>query len=162
VPVEVLPRPVVAHVVRGSACRAAICTSRRSTPASSMVVTALVAGGVRQTEGMTELRSAANEAVLDQPADRRQASQRPPGADHVEVDVGAVAGDGVAEVLLVSERQAGEVVHGMALTCLGPVDHAGDLVTPTNTWAICRSPCVNAGVHGRSAASATWRLRVTR
>ena len=32
----------------------------------------------------------------------------------------------------------------------------------TNTWAICRSPCVNTGVHGRSAASATWRLRVTR
>jgi hypothetical protein len=27
---------------------------------------------------------------------------------------------------------------------------------------ICRSPCVNTGVHGRSAASATRRLRVTR
>ena len=32
----------------------------------------------------------------------------------------------------------------------------------TNTWVICRSPCVNTGVHGRSAASATWRLRVTK
>jgi hypothetical protein len=31
-----------------------------------------------------------------------------------------------------------------------------------NTWATCRSPCVNTGVHGRSAASATRRLRVTR
>src|SRR5229473_323439 len=49
------------------------------------------------------------EAVLDQPADRQQASQRPPRADHVEIDVGAVAGDDVAKVLLVSERQAGEV-----------------------------------------------------
>src|SRR6266481_2549277 len=49
------------------------------------------------------------EAVLDQPADRPQASQRPPRADHVEVDVGAVAGDDVAKVLLVSERQDGEV-----------------------------------------------------
>jgi hypothetical protein len=32
----------------------------------------------------------------------------------------------------------------------------------TNTWATCRSPCANTGVHGRSAASATRRLRVTR
>src|SRR5205823_11049671 len=47
------------------------------------------------------------EAVLDQPAGRSQASQRPPRADHVEIDVGAVAGDEVAKVLLVSERQAG-------------------------------------------------------
>jgi hypothetical protein len=36
---------------------------------------------------------------------RLQASQRPPRAGHVEVDVGAVAGDDVAKVLLVSERQ---------------------------------------------------------
>ena len=41
--------------------------------------------------------------MLDQPADRPQASQRPPGADHVEVDVGAVAGDDVAEMLRVAE-----------------------------------------------------------
>ncbi len=32
----------------------------------------------------------------------------------------------------------------------------------TNTWSSCRSPCVNTGVNGRSAASATRRLRVTR
>ena len=32
----------------------------------------------------------------------------------------------------------------------------------TKTWATCRSPCMNTGVHGRSAASATSRLRVTR
>src|ERR1022692_3342559 len=69
------------------------------------------------------------EAVLDQPADRPQASQRPPRADHVEVDVGAVAGDDVAKVLLVPERQADEVVERIALARLGPVDHAGDLVT---------------------------------
>src|SRR4029077_10556248 len=69
------------------------------------------------------------EAVLDQPADGQQASQRPPRADHVEVDVGAVAGNDVAKVLPVSERQAGEVVQGIALARLGPVDYAGDLVT---------------------------------
>ncbi len=67
------------------------------------------------------------EAVLDQPADGQQAPQRPPRADHVEVDVGAVAGHDVAEVLLVPERQAGEVVQGIALARLGPVEHAGDL-----------------------------------
>ena len=46
--------------------------------------------------------------------------------------------------------------------------HASDQsITPvisspsTNTWVICRSPCVNTGVHGRSAASAIRRLRVT-
>src|SRR5579862_2723496 len=44
------------------------------------------------------------EAVLDQPANPQQASQRPPRPDHVEVDVGAIAGDDVGEVLLVSER----------------------------------------------------------
>src|SRR5918996_605367 len=68
------------------------------------------------------------ETVLDQPTDRGQASQRPPRADHVEVDVGAVAGDDVAKVLLVSERQDGEVVQGVAPAGLGPVDDAGDLV----------------------------------
>src|SRR5437762_9108578 len=69
------------------------------------------------------------EAVLDQPAGRHQASPRPPRADHVEIDVGAVTGDDVAKVLLVSERQGGEVVQGIPLAGLGPVDHAGDLVT---------------------------------
>jgi hypothetical protein len=49
------------------------------------------------------------EAVLDEPADVTQASQRPPRGDEVAVDVGAVAGDDVAKVFLVSERQAGEV-----------------------------------------------------
>jgi hypothetical protein len=39
VTVQVLTRPVVSHGGAGSACRAAIWTSRRSTPASSMVVT---------------------------------------------------------------------------------------------------------------------------
>jgi hypothetical protein len=52
--------------------------------------------------------------VLDQPAGRLQAPQRPPRADHVEVDVGAVAGDDVGKVLLVPERQDGEVVQGIA------------------------------------------------
>ncbi|MEV4197076.1 hypothetical protein [Micromonospora globbae] len=55
------------------------------------------------------------EAVLDQPTDRHQAAPRPPSTDHVEVDIGAVAGDHVVKVLLVSERQDGEVVQGVAL-----------------------------------------------
>jgi hypothetical protein len=75
--------------------------------------------------------------------------------------VGAVTGDNVGKVLLVSERQAGQVVQGIAL------EAPDQSITPvisspsTNTWVICRSPCVNTGVHGRSAASAIWRLRVT-
>lgn len=47
--------------------------------------------------------------MLGQPADVSQASQRPPCVDEVAVDVGAVAGDDVAKVLLVSEREGGEV-----------------------------------------------------
>ena len=54
-------------------------------------------------------------AVLGQPADISQASQRPPCADHVEVDAGAVAGDDVAKVLLVPERQGCEVAGLSAL-----------------------------------------------
>jgi len=42
------------------------------------------------------------------------ASQRPPRADEVAVDVGAVAGDDVAKVLLVSEREGGEVQERVA------------------------------------------------
>src|SRR3984893_9492953 len=62
------------------------------------------------------------EAVLDQPAGRHQASPRPPRAHHVEIDVSAVAGDDVAKVLLVSERQGGEGVQGIARARLWPVD----------------------------------------
>src|SRR5439155_1884871 len=68
-------------------------------------------------------------AVLGQPPDRDQASKRPPCANHVEVDVGAVAGDDVVEVFLVCEREGGEVVQPVTLTRLGPVDDAGDFVT---------------------------------
>ena len=65
--------------------------------------------------------------VLDQPADRRQASPRAPSTDQVAVDIGAVAGDDVVEVLLVCEREGGEVEQRVALGGLGPVDDAGDL-----------------------------------
>src|ERR1700683_931420 len=68
-------------------------------------------------------------AVLGQPADVSQAAQRPPCVDEGAVDVGAVAGDDVAKVLLVPEREDGEVKERVALGRLGPVDHAGDLVT---------------------------------
>jgi hypothetical protein len=66
--------------------------------------------------------------VLGQAADVSEASQRPPCADEVAVDVGAVAGDDVAKVLLVSEREDGDVEERVALGRLGPVDDAGDLV----------------------------------
>lgn len=69
------------------------------------------------------------EAVLDQPADVKQASQRPPRANEVAIDVGAVAGDDVVKVLHVPEREGGEVEERIALGRLGPVDDAGDLVT---------------------------------
>src|SRR5215212_3600154 len=69
------------------------------------------------------------EAVLDKPAGRHETPPRPPRADHVEVDVGAVSGDEVTKVLLMSERQDGKVVKGITRSCLGPINHAGDLVT---------------------------------
>jgi len=75
------------------------------------------------------------EAVLDQRAGRHQASPRRPRADHVEVDVSAVAGDAVAKVLLVSERQRGEILQGI------PWPASDQSITPvisspaTNTWA---------------------------
>jgi hypothetical protein len=55
------------------------------------------------------------EAVLDQPANPQKASQGPPSPDHVEVDVGAIAGGDVAQVLLMAEREGGEVVQGIPL-----------------------------------------------
>src|SRR5829696_2471764 len=54
---------------------------------------------------------------------------RPPRPDHVEVEVGAVASDEIGKVLLMSERQDGQVVQRIARSCLGPINHAGDLVT---------------------------------
>src|SRR5262249_37334449 len=68
-------------------------------------------------------------AMLDKPADRHQASPRPPRADHVQVDVGAITGYDVAKVLLVPEREDGQVVQRVALARLGPVEEPGDLVT---------------------------------
>src|SRR5882724_8424891 len=68
-------------------------------------------------------------AVLGQPADVSQASHRPPCADEVAVDVGAVAGDDVAKMLLMSEREDGDVEERVAMGRLGTVDDTGDLVT---------------------------------
>ncbi len=62
--------------------------------------------------------------MLDEPADRHQASLRPPPSNHVQVNIGAVADDDVFKVLLVSEPQDGEVVEPIVLASLGPVDHA--------------------------------------
>ena len=47
--------------------------------------------------------------MLGQPADGEQAPQQPPGADQVTVDVGSVPGEQVVEVLLVRQREDGEV-----------------------------------------------------
>ena len=63
-----------------------------------------------------DLAELVRRAVLGQPADVSQASQRPPCVDEVAVDVGAVAGDDVAKVaLLVPEREDGEVKDRVAL-----------------------------------------------
>ena len=67
--------------------------------------------------------------MLGQPASRHQTSQRPVRANHVHLDVAAIARDDIVEVLLVRERQRGEVVHCIALAALGPVDDATHLVT---------------------------------
>jgi hypothetical protein len=52
--------------------------------------------------------------VFGQPADAQQAAQRPPCADRVGVDTGAVAGEHVAEVFSVAEGEGGEVEQGVA------------------------------------------------
>ena len=82
--------------------------------------TALVAVGLVQPHsrdlGTATSRNSFGVAVLGQPADVSQASQRPPCVDEVAVDVGAVAGDDVAEGgLLVPEREDGEVKDRVAL-----------------------------------------------
>ena len=82
--------------------------------------------------------------MLGQPADVSEASQRPPCADEVAVDVGAVVGDDVAKVLLISEREDGDVEERVARGRLGPVDDAGDLVTVdedvVDAWAASIRP----------------------
>ena len=44
-----------------------------------------------------------------------------------------VARHDIVEVLLVCERQSGEVIHRIALAALGPVPDAARLVTVVNT-----------------------------
>ena len=81
--------------------------------------------------------------MLDQPTGRHQASPRPPSADHVEVDVGAVTSDNIAKVLPMSERQ------DRGSYKASPCPASDQSITPvtsspsTNTWVICRSPCTN-------------------
>jgi hypothetical protein len=74
-------------------------------------------------------RSGRVETVLHKPSDRHQATKRPPAANHLKVDLGAVASDDVSELLLVSKRQYGEIEQWVALACIGPIDHAGNFVT---------------------------------
>jgi hypothetical protein len=55
------------------------------------------------------------EPVINEPADVKQATQRSPGADHVEVNIGAVASDDVIKMLRMSERESCEVEKRVAL-----------------------------------------------
>ena len=87
------------------------------------------------------------ESVLGEPADVAEASQRPPRADQVAVDVGAVPGDDVVEVLRVSQGERGEVtgiidwseaaqgdaLYDLASLTLGHPEHLGDVVAGYGT-----------------------------
>src|ERR1700709_1437775 len=66
--------------------------------------------------------------MLEQPADAEQASHRPPCPEYVEVDLAAVSVEELVKALLVSERQDSQVVQGVALAGLRPVQHATDFV----------------------------------
>ncbi len=57
--------------------------------------------------------------MLDQPADHTQASQRPPRADHVEVDW--------------SEAGQGDALYDLASLTLGHEEHLGDVVAGYGT-----------------------------
>ena len=89
-----------------------------------------------------------------QPPDLHQTSQRPVRANHVDLDVALVARHEIVEVLLVCERQSGEVLHRNALGALGPVPDAARLVTVQHMDDL-QVALDNTGVHGRSAAAAT-------
>ena len=68
--------------------------------------------------------SSARRGRAHQPPDLHQSSQRPVRANHVGLDVAPVARHDIIEVLLVCERQSGEVIHRIALAALGPVPDA--------------------------------------
>jgi hypothetical protein len=70
-----------------------------------------------------------------------QAAQRPPRADHVEVDVSAVAGDDVVEVLLVSERERRSP---------WPERRLGDLAVATDHGEYARRSPSLVSISGRS------------
>ena len=79
--------------------------------------------------------------MLDQPAGRPRL-RRPPRADHIEIDVGAVAGKDVAEDVPRVLASGREVIQGITLSSsdqsIAPVISSPS----TNTWLICRSPFV--------------------
>jgi hypothetical protein len=85
--------------------------------------------------------------VLDQPAGRQQASQRPPRADHAKVDVGAVAGDNVGEVIY-----AVQVYQTLEPTSLTQVQAMFD-------WSRRRTYDLNSagGNHGLLLGTTGWR-----
>jgi hypothetical protein len=79
-------------------------------------------------------------------------------ADQVAVDVSAIDGGHVAKVLLVTDREAGEVEQCVARRRPGPVDHAGNLVT-VNEHVVdlyANSSRLQPG-HGGSGASCSVR-----
>ena len=91
--------------------------------------------------------------MLDRLAGLPQASQRPPAADNVDVNIGAVTGGEIGAVLLMPVRQAGEVCNSAS-----PRLASGQSMRPVpsspseNTWLICRWPCAKTAVQGRSMA----------
>lgn len=85
--------------------------------------------------------------MLGQPAGRHQTAQRPVGANHVEFDVAAIARNDVVEVLLVSERQRGEVDPG----------ELDDLRNRPTDWSPERQTCLDLsdGESDEATAEAT-------
>lgn len=63
--------------------------------------------------------------MLGEPANLPKATHRPPSANHLEVRVPALAGENLVQVLGVPKCEGGEVVLGVALAGLGPVDVVG-------------------------------------
>src|SRR3954453_18739636 len=108
--------PVVRTRGVGDGCHGANAPDREPTDSAVPERDDLVGHGLRRLRRLVrthgrDVRKATSgdgsKAVLDRPAERSQASGRPPRADHV--DVGAVAGDDVAKVLHVPEPEDGEV-----------------------------------------------------
>ncbi|GAB3927359.1 hypothetical protein GCM10011575_09800 [Microlunatus endophyticus] len=70
-------------------------------------------------DGEPGARRARIETVLDQPAGHTQAAHRPPGADHVKINVIAIAGEQITQAFLVARVR-------IARSYIGSPDPASD------------------------------------